>query len=131
MVFLTTKIFEEKGMTATTKEINQDKKYIYNSSVVLNRLGGLKFPVDVLVHFENGEEKLEQWGGQERAFDFQYQGDHKIDWVQIDPEQKLYLDINFLNNSLRTKPEKKTVWKYVTEFMVKVQHALQGISIFA
>jgi len=124
-------IFEEKGMTATTKEINQDKKYKYNSSVVLNRLGGLKFPVDVLVHFENGEEKLEKWSGQERAFDFQYQGDHKIDWVQIDPEQKLYLDINFLNNSLRTTPEKKTVWKYVTAFMVKVQHALQGISIFA
>lgn len=124
-------IFEHKGMTATTKEINQDKKYTYNSKVILNRLGGLKFPVDVLVHFENGEEKLEKWGGQERAFDFQYQSDHKIDWVQIDPEQKLYLDINFINNSLRTQPEKKTVWKYVTEFMVKVQHALQGISIFA
>lgn len=124
-------IFEEKGMTATTKEINQDKNYKYNSKVVLNRLGGLKFPVDVLVHFENGDEKLEKWGGQERAFDFQYQGDHKIDWVKIDPAQKLYLDINFLNNSLRTKSEKKTVWKYVTEFMVKVQNALQGISIFA
>lgn len=124
-------IFEEKGMKATKKAINQDKAHKYNSKVILNRLGGLKFPVDVLVHFENGEEKLEKWGGQERAFDFQYETNHKIDWVKIDPEQKLYLDINFLNNSLRTQPQKKTVWKYVTEFMVKVQNALQAISIFA
>lgn len=124
-------IFDHKGMKATTKEINQDKKYKYNSRVVLNRLGELKFPVDVLVHFENGDEKLEKWDGQGRAFDFQYQGDHKIDWVEIDPEQKLYMDINFLNNSRRVREEKKTVWKYVTEFMVKVQNALQAISFLA
>ncbi|MEM1122173.1 MAG: M1 family metallopeptidase, partial [Bacteroidota bacterium] len=66
-------IFEEKGMTATTKPINQDKKYKYDAKVILHRLGGLKFPVDVLVHFENGEQKLEKWGGEERTFDFQYQ----------------------------------------------------------
>ncbi len=124
-------IFDHKGMKATTKEINQDKKYKYNSRVVLNRLGELKFPIEVLVHFENGDQKLEKWDGQGRAFDFQYQGDHKIDWVEIDPEQKLYMDINFLNNSRRIKEEKKTVWKYVTEFMVKVQNALQAISFLA
>jgi len=121
-------IFENKGLKASEKKINQDKSYTYNSRVVLNRLGELQFPVDVLVHFENGEEKLMFWDGRDRAFDFEFQTDSKIDWAMIDPHQKIFMDINFLNNSLRLQPEKRTVWEYLTKFMVKIQNALQGIS---
>jgi len=46
----------------------------------------------------------------------------------IDPDEKIYMDKNFLNNSLRTKPEQKTIWKYVNQFMVKMQNVFQGIS---
>jgi hypothetical protein len=121
-------IFEHKGFKASTKAINQDKKHKYKARVVLNRLGELKFPVEVLVHFENGEEKLEKWDGQARAIDFEYETNHKIDWVKIDPEQKLYMDINFLNNGKRVEEETNTIWTYVTKFMIKMQHALQGFS---
>ncbi len=123
-------IFEEKGTKASRKTLAENQNHIYNSKVILNRLGELKFPVEVIVHFENGDQKLEHWDGQARAHNFQYEGNHKIDWVQIDPKQQIYMDINFLNNSLRTTPKKKTAWKYITEFVVRVQSALQGISFF-
>ncbi|MEM6318240.1 MAG: M1 family metallopeptidase [Bacteroidota bacterium] len=121
-------IFATKGMKAESKPINQDVDYEYNAKVILHRLGELQFPVEVLVHFADGTEKLEKWDGKARAIDFQYPTNTPIEWVKIDPEQKLFMDINFLNNSLRKEVEKKTVWKYVTEFMVKVQNVLQGFS---
>ena len=121
-------IFEEKGIEATIQEINQDQKNKYNSLVGIHRLGGIQIPVEILVHFEDGREVLEKWDGKGRAFKFYYPTDAKIDYVIIDPQEKIYIDKNFLNNSLRTQPEKKTIWKYANQFLIKMQNIFQGIS---
>ena len=121
-------IFEEKGMEASVQTINKNQKNKYNSSVSIHRLGGIQLPVEILVHFEDGREVLEKWDGKGRAFKFYYPTDAKIDYAIIDPQEKIYMDKNFLNNSLRTKPEKKTILKYVNQFMIKLQNVFQGIS---
>lgn len=121
-------IFDHKGMKANTKTINEDKDYKYKAKVILNRLGEVKLPIDVLVHFEDDSEVLKHWDGQARAIDFQFPSNHKIDWVEIDPQRKIYMDANFLNNGLRTEKEEKTIWKYITKFFIKMQSALQAIS---
>ena len=85
-------------------------------------------PVDVLIHFEDGKEILEQWDGQARTFDFTYSGTNKIDWAEIDPENKIAIDVNYINNSYAIKTEPTVFKKYVSKFMFWVQNAMQTIS---
>jgi hypothetical protein len=63
-------------------------------------------PVDVLVHFTNNEEVLEKWDGKSRTKDFTYIGKRSVQWVKIDPEYKIKLDVNFINNSMTADPDR-------------------------
>lgn len=76
---------------------------LFMSVVELERVGGLTFPVDVVVHFENGDEITEKWDGLNRTKDYSYSGKHKIEWVRIDPEFKIRMDVDYINNSFTLK----------------------------
>lgn len=82
---------------------------LYSSVVQLQRDGELTLPVDVLIHFDDGSEILEEWDGQSRVKDFTYTGTKQIRWVKIDPEYKNKMDINYINNSLTLEPDRKPV----------------------
>jgi hypothetical protein len=72
---------------------------VYKSTAELGRIGEVTLPVEVLIHFSNGEEVLESWDGKSRFKDFTYIGNRKIQWVKIDPEfiiQGLMILIVFL-----------------------------------
>lgn len=78
----------------------------YTSIARLERVGELKLPVEVLIHFNNGDEIFETWDGKARYRDYEYQGSRKIEWVKIDPEYKNKMDVNLVNNSMTTIPER-------------------------
>jgi hypothetical protein len=103
----------------------------YSSKVVVQRLGEITIPVEVLIHFDNGEEKLESWDGKARTFDFSYTSNHKIIWAKIDPENKILMDVNLSNNSLTLEPETNPIWKYTLKFLFWVQNIMQTVSFFA
>ncbi len=100
------------------------------STVILNRLGELKFPVDVAIHFSNGETINKIWDGIDRSFDYSFEGDYKITSVEIDPERKIYIDKNFINNSKVVKPEQNGIRKYLVHFMTSLQSIMTNISAF-
>jgi hypothetical protein len=90
--FKTKKDTVSSGVTA----IDSSKKSI----VRLDRGGDIMLPVDVLVHFKDGEEILESWDGKSTCKDFIYYGAKQIQWVKIDPEYKIRMDVDFINNSM-------------------------------
>lgn len=105
-----------------------DKKY--ESKVVIERLEEIQLPVDILVHFEDGTQKLEQWNGKSRTHGLTYFTDSKIDFVEVDPDMKIYMDRNILNNSLCVKPETATIRSYMMGWMVRIQQVFQSVSFF-
>jgi hypothetical protein len=107
----------------------EDENTVYKSRVVLHRLGEVIMPIEILVHFENGEEKIETWDGKDRSFELNYEGTNKVEWAQIDPEEKVFMDENFINNSYTTKPEKTVRHKFGATFMLWVQNVMQTISM--
>lgn len=124
-------VFTDKSDWVTIEEGLEEEKELdgfYTSRVILHRLGEVVMPVDVLIHFEDGKEILEQWDGQARTFDFTYSGTNKIEWAEVDPENKIAIDVNYINNSYTLKTEKTVFKKYVTKFMFWVQNAMQSIS---
>ena len=53
------------------------------SSVELERAGEVMLPVDVLVHFKNGDEVLESWDGKSRYKDFNYTGKGRSNGLKL------------------------------------------------
>jgi hypothetical protein len=83
----------------------------YQSRIELERVGDMMLPVEVLIHFDNGDEIHENWDGKSRLKDYEYSGTRKIEWVKIDPEYKIRMDINYINNSITDNPDMVPVRK--------------------
>jgi len=101
---------------------NNEQKY--NAKVIVHRVGEIKLPVEILIRFSDGDEILENWNGKERTKTFLYKNKPKVIWVQIDPENKIALDINIRNNSLAIKPEKTVVNKYTAKFLFWIENVM-------
>ncbi len=94
---------------------------LYKCEVMLQRLGEVMLPVEVLVHFTDGHETLLNWDGKERYKGIQVLSNSRIRWVKIDPEYKIRMDVNFINNSLTYEPE----WIPVKRMTSKLISVLQ------
>jgi len=92
-----------------TKDSPEEK--IYKNEVVILRKGDLFFPQEILIVFENGEEIRETWEGRDRWKRFEYIKSNKLKMAKIDPEEKIPLDINQMNNSRLLKPNKTPILK--------------------
>jgi len=85
---------------------------VYESRVVVQRLEDFIWPVDVLLHFEDGSERLEVWDGRDRMHAIEHAGPSRLEWAAVDPSNKLPLDINQLNNSrvVQEDPDPRQRW---------------------
>jgi hypothetical protein len=104
-----------------------DKDMIYISTAQIERVGDLILPVEVLIHFTNGEEIFEKWDGRERFRDFSYTGPRQIEWVKIDPDFKIKMDVNYINNSMTEEPSMTPLNRIVNIFMLLIQLILSII----
>ncbi|MFA8344141.1 MAG: M1 family metallopeptidase [Rhodothermaceae bacterium] len=105
-----------------SSEPEDDINYI--SKVVITRIGDVVVPQELLIQFEDGSEIKEQWNGVERIKVFKYKNPQKIKWVKLDPENKILIDMNLINNSLTLEPETGVVWKYAAKMLFWVQNTM-------
>jgi hypothetical protein len=121
-------IFEGELKTLS-EDKEQDKQKSHKNEVVVVRKGELIFPQEVLIIFEDGEEIREKWDGKDRWTRFTYYKPVELRSAQLDPEGKIPLDINHLNNSLTRKPDKISPLKCALDMMLKFQKFLTVISM--
>jgi len=113
------------GMIVSRDDTSDDT--IYTSVVRVERLGEVQLPVEVLVHFEDGTEVTEYWHGKDRYRYFEYLGTKKVVWSEIDPERKIPMDVNYINNSYTVKPDKvpqKRLIRKLATFMQFITHII-------
>jgi len=89
----------------------------YNSSVRIEKLGDVTLPIEVLITFESGKKITEHWNGNQNTTEFTYTGTDKIKSAIIDPEQKLLMDVNFMNNSISLNQESTPFGRLFLDFM--------------
>jgi hypothetical protein len=87
--------------------------------------------VELLVTFEDGSTQTMHWSGTEGSKTFEFTGNLKIVSAQIDPQQKIALDIDQNNNSMTLQPEKTALWKYAVKAIFWIQNLMQTISFLA
>jgi hypothetical protein len=73
----------------------------WESEVTVERLGGVRLPVEVVVEFADGRSVRESWDGKERWTRFRYTGLSKLTRALVDPDHKIALDVDPSNNSWR------------------------------
>ena len=95
--------------------------------VEVRQNGGIVIPVEIEVTFENGDKKTVVWDGRGGQKVFKFDNESGIVSAHIDPSQKVYLDINFTNNSLTKALNKKPILKYAA----KSQNWMQALIHFA
>ncbi|HEV7501306.1 MAG TPA: M1 family metallopeptidase, partial [Vicinamibacteria bacterium] len=71
----------------------------FDSEVVVQRLGGVRLPVEIRVEFADGRVVFEKWDGQYRWARFRYHGATKVRAAEVDPYGKIALDVEPGNNS--------------------------------
>ncbi len=109
-----------------TKDSSQEK--VYKNEVVILRKGDLVFPQEILIVFDNGEEIRETWEGKGRWRRFEYIKSHKLKMAKIDPEYKIPLDINQMNNSKLLEPNKTPILKLALGITLYFQKLLTFLS---
>ena len=102
---------EEKGKT------------MYETNIIIQRLGDFILPVTAEIKFDNGETIRERWVGIERWKRFTYVKAAKVLSVEVDPDHQITMDRYYLNNSIATEHQHgamqkiATYWMFVTQFL--------------
>ncbi len=115
------------GMVVLRDDTSGDS--LYTSVVRIERLGEVRLPVEVLVRFEDGTEVREFWHGNGRYRDFEYSGYTKVVEAVIDPEYKITMDVNYINNSYTIKPDKVPQKRILRKLATLMQFFTQIISL--
>ena len=116
------------------EEGEEDSQREYWTEVVVERLGGARFPVDVLMVFDDGEEIRRSWDGQDRWYRYSFQKPARLDYAVVDPDRKLLLDIDPTNNSRYRSSDERfalATRKWAAKWLFWLQNLLETIAFLA
>ncbi len=100
----------------------------YRTEVVVERRGEVRMPVDIVVTFDDGSETRESWDGLERWYRIDVTGTHQAVYAVVDPDGKLPLDANLLNNSRLRTPATRGIVRLAGSWGLWLQGALLALS---
>ena len=104
-------------------EITPTTPRLYRTYVTVHRKGDFVFPIDIKITFDNKSSVLEHWDGRDRWVRYTYDRTARVASAEIDPQQKVWLDRNFFNNSHTIDGDDRAVhkllniWTFVTEWI--------------
>jgi hypothetical protein len=100
---------------------------LFDSTVEVRRLGGVRLPVEVLVHFADGSTRNERWDGRYRWTRFRYVGRPRVTRAEVDPRRTLALDVNPANNAWveETGAAARGARKWAARWMFWLQNLLE------
>src|SRR5690606_2733866 len=77
---------------------------VFRGHVDLVRHGGLVFPVEVELRFEDGTIRRIAWDGRISPFRLPFESESPLVAAAVDPDHRVLLDENLFNNVFRTSP---------------------------
>jgi len=112
------------------KAFDQSKDKRYRSTVLVRRLGEVQAPVDVVIHFENGEIVREEWDGKYRWVKYVFERPSKVKSAEVDPSRKLALEANFTNNSWQVKEDNRAAAKWYVRWVFWIENLFFAAGFF-
>jgi hypothetical protein len=84
-------------------------------------------PVEFALKFEGQPVERVRWDGRDRIKAFTFTRPQRLEWANIDPDRKLELDVDWLNNGRRIGSDGRVPVKWASGLMFIVQALLTWI----
>lgn len=131
-------VFDEAGGRTTVtgtdaeakdREIERAKKQVFESIVVVRRSGGVALPVEVAFKFEGKRVERQTWDGREPTKIFRFERPEKLEWADVDPDRKIALDVNWLNNGRRLEPDGRPAASWTARWLFLLQNIFTTVGL--
>ena len=131
-------VFDEAGgrrtvtaSDAAAKDLDAEraKKQIYESTVVVRRSGGVTLPVEVSFKFEGKAAERQTWDGRDTTRVFRFERPEKLEWVDVDPDRKILLDVNWVNNGRRLVPDNRPAAGWTARWLFLLQNIFTTLGL--
>jgi hypothetical protein len=102
----------------------------WESTVVVQRLGEISWPVEVVLRFEGGHVVKRTWDGRGEWIRYRATGPRLLSAV-VDPGHACLLDVNRLNDGLATEPDPTAARAWGHRFRFLAQNLLELFALVA
>ncbi len=99
----------------------------YRTVVLVRRYGDFVFPVQLALKFEGQPLERIQWDGRERWKRFEFHRPERLEWAEVDPDRKVTLDANWLNNGRRTASDARHTARWSASWLFLLQNLLSWV----
>ena len=110
-------------------EAAKAKREIFESIVVVRRSGGVHLPVEVAFKFEGKPVERQTWDGRDTTRSFRFERPEKLEWVDVDPDRKILLDVNWLNNGRRIEPDLRPAASWTARWLFMLQNVITTLGL--
>ncbi len=124
-------IFDQSGgakRTVSTEDAGKqdeakDRKKSYETVVKIRREGDAVAPAELVVRFKDGSVERRTWDGQYRWAKFTFVKPVEVERVEVDPQGKHFMDVNWSNDVWRAKPDSALATRWLSNILFYAQNA--------
>jgi hypothetical protein len=120
-----------KGRTLVPEDeaTTPDPPSMYETTIIVRRRGDVVLPVQLLVQFEGTHAERLTWDGVERWKRFTFMRGSPLDFVHLDPDRRLELDVDWLQNSKRRTPDRRGAAALTARWLFVVQQVVSWLGL--
>lgn len=123
------KTVSEKDAASKDEEAARARKQTYESTVVVRRSGGVALPVEVAFKFEGKPVERLRWDGRAPTKTFRFERPEKLKWADVDPDRKILLDVNWVNNGRRIEPNLRPAASWTARWLFVMQNLFATLGL--
>jgi hypothetical protein len=99
---------------------------VWQSRVVVRRLGSVTFPIEVELTWDDGSRETVPWDGRGTWTRIERAGPKRLRSAVIDPHDRIALDVSRVNNGKRLAPDPRLAVSWTARWMFWLQNLLAG-----
>lgn len=103
-----------------------DKGELLGTDITFKRLGDFICPVEIAYTYAAGQTVLSEWNGMDSMLVLSIGGPDPVISAQVDPEHKIWLDVNWTNNSYAVKENPLAFYRHWLKALKMYQQVLIG-----
>jgi len=98
------------------------------TAVTVRREGDLQIPIVVAFKFAGRPVERRTWDGMARWTRFAFGYAEPLEWVDVDPDRKVALDVSWLNNGHVVKTDRRAPVAMTSRWLLAVQQVLSWLA---
>jgi len=116
------KMIDYAVSSVKTYPVEQNGTMVYETKIVLQRLGGVHRPVDIAVKLADGGVMMETWDGVETRKELLLHTTQPVSWVLVDPEFRQVLENRHYNNFMHAEiaSDREIRWSFGVSKLIEL-----------